>query len=212
MTLMHNMDRLESTRLVLRRIALDDLSFFVRIHSIPEVRLGHAALSQTAVRVRSGRCLCGAVRFSVRVELLVVGTCHCADCGKATGAAFVFYADWPRSAFTSIGEVRAFKGRSFVPPADRTCSTCPKPAPKSGPGPSTTLPAICAPSVKAGQFAGNTGWHASRTPRNSQMIRLRVMRAMAYEPETGYSASAEILGCKLPRPVTAVGVARSVDR
>jgi ribosomal-protein-alanine N-acetyltransferase len=37
MTLMHGTDRLESTRLVLRRIAWDDLSFFVRIHSIPEV-------------------------------------------------------------------------------------------------------------------------------------------------------------------------------
>jgi [ribosomal protein S5]-alanine N-acetyltransferase len=37
MTLMHGTDRLESTRLVLRRIAPDDLSFFGRIHSIPEV-------------------------------------------------------------------------------------------------------------------------------------------------------------------------------
>lgn len=37
MTLMHGTDRLESTRLVLRRIALDDLPFFVRIHSMPEV-------------------------------------------------------------------------------------------------------------------------------------------------------------------------------
>ena len=37
MTLMHGTDRLESTRLVLRRIALDDLPFFARIHSLPEV-------------------------------------------------------------------------------------------------------------------------------------------------------------------------------
>ena len=37
MTLLHGTDRVESTRLVLRRIASDDLSFFVRIHSIPEV-------------------------------------------------------------------------------------------------------------------------------------------------------------------------------
>jgi [ribosomal protein S5]-alanine N-acetyltransferase len=37
MTLWHGTDRLESTRLVLRRITLDDLSFFVRVHSIPEV-------------------------------------------------------------------------------------------------------------------------------------------------------------------------------
>ena len=37
MTLLHGTDRLESTRVVLRRIATDDLSFFARIHSIPEV-------------------------------------------------------------------------------------------------------------------------------------------------------------------------------
>jgi RimJ/RimL family protein N-acetyltransferase len=37
MTLMRGTERLESTRLVLRRIALDDLSFFVPIHSMPEV-------------------------------------------------------------------------------------------------------------------------------------------------------------------------------
>jgi RimJ/RimL family protein N-acetyltransferase len=37
MTLMHGSDLLQSTRLVLRRITPDDLSFFVRIHSMPEV-------------------------------------------------------------------------------------------------------------------------------------------------------------------------------
>jgi RimJ/RimL family protein N-acetyltransferase len=37
MTLMQGTDQLESTRLALRRIALDDLPVFVRIHSIPEV-------------------------------------------------------------------------------------------------------------------------------------------------------------------------------
>jgi hypothetical protein len=75
----------------------------------------NAGFDQQSVRVRSGGCLCGAVRFSVRGEPLVVGTCHCADCRKATGAAFVFYADWPRSAFTSAGQVQVFKGRSFCP-------------------------------------------------------------------------------------------------
>ncbi len=74
-----------------------------------------AGFDQQAVRVRGGGCLCGAVRFSVRGEPLVVGTCHCADRRKATGAAFVFYADWPRSAFTSAGQARVFKGRSFCP-------------------------------------------------------------------------------------------------
>jgi ribosomal-protein-alanine N-acetyltransferase len=37
MTLAHGTDRLESARLVLRHVAPDDLPFFTRIHSLPEV-------------------------------------------------------------------------------------------------------------------------------------------------------------------------------
>jgi [ribosomal protein S5]-alanine N-acetyltransferase len=37
MTLAHGTDRLESPRLVLRRIAPDDLAFFTRLHALPEV-------------------------------------------------------------------------------------------------------------------------------------------------------------------------------
>ena len=37
MTLAHGTNRLETTRLVLRRIAQDDLPFFTRIHALPEV-------------------------------------------------------------------------------------------------------------------------------------------------------------------------------
>jgi len=37
MTLAHGTERLESARLVLRRIAPDDLPFFTRIHALPEV-------------------------------------------------------------------------------------------------------------------------------------------------------------------------------
>jgi ribosomal-protein-alanine N-acetyltransferase len=37
MTLAHGTDRLESARLVLRRIAPDDLPFFTRVHALPEV-------------------------------------------------------------------------------------------------------------------------------------------------------------------------------
>jgi RimJ/RimL family protein N-acetyltransferase len=36
-TLPHGTDRLESARLVLRRIAPEDLPFFTRIHALPEV-------------------------------------------------------------------------------------------------------------------------------------------------------------------------------
>jgi RimJ/RimL family protein N-acetyltransferase len=37
MTLVHGTDRLESARLVLRRVVPEDLSFFTRIHALPEV-------------------------------------------------------------------------------------------------------------------------------------------------------------------------------
>src|SRR5215468_461485 len=37
MTLAHGTDRLESPRLVLRRVTPDDLPFFARIHALPEV-------------------------------------------------------------------------------------------------------------------------------------------------------------------------------
>ena len=37
MTLAHETDRLESDRLVLRRVVPDDLPFFTRIHALPEV-------------------------------------------------------------------------------------------------------------------------------------------------------------------------------
>src|SRR5215831_16660474 len=37
MTLAHGTDQLESARLVLRRMVLDDLPFFTRIHALPEV-------------------------------------------------------------------------------------------------------------------------------------------------------------------------------
>ena len=37
MTLAHGTDRLESARLVLRRVTPDDLPFFTRIHALPEV-------------------------------------------------------------------------------------------------------------------------------------------------------------------------------
>jgi ribosomal-protein-alanine N-acetyltransferase len=40
MTLAHGMDRLESARLVLRRIAQEDLPFFTRLHALPDVAQG----------------------------------------------------------------------------------------------------------------------------------------------------------------------------
>ena len=64
---------------------------------------------------RTGRCLCGAVRYRVVGEPLRVGICHCADCRRATGSAFLFYGDWPPEAFSVEGRYETYDGRSFCP-------------------------------------------------------------------------------------------------
>jgi hypothetical protein len=64
-------------------------------------------------RIRRGGCTCGAVRFEVVGEPSVVGLCLCADCRKETGSPFLFYADWPRDAFTVTGAFSTYAGRSF---------------------------------------------------------------------------------------------------
>jgi hypothetical protein len=79
------------------------------------VREDHPKYDSEGVRVRHGGCSCGQVRFVLRGEPDVVGTCHCTECRKATGGSFLSYADWPRSAFSSTGGAREFAGRFFCP-------------------------------------------------------------------------------------------------
>jgi hypothetical protein len=76
---------------------------------------GDSRVMNDGGRLRRGGCSCGAVRFEVKGEPDVVGTCHCTDCRKATGSTYVYYGDWPRSAFTSWGSAIEFRGRSFCP-------------------------------------------------------------------------------------------------
>lgn len=74
----------------------------------------------------TGGCLCGAIRYEAHGEPLWVAHCHCADCRRACGAAFVTYAgyplgkvqfvkDTPASANTSEGTVRQFCGACGSP-------------------------------------------------------------------------------------------------
>ena len=62
-----------------------------------------------------GGCRCGAVRYRVRGEPEVVGLCHCADCRKETGSAFLAYAKWPVARFSAEGGYATWGGRSFCP-------------------------------------------------------------------------------------------------
>jgi hypothetical protein len=65
--------------------------------------------------VRTGGCLCGDVRYTVRGEPVHVGRCHCTDCRKESGSAFSVYAQWPIEAFELQGEVASYDGRGFCP-------------------------------------------------------------------------------------------------
>jgi hypothetical protein len=65
--------------------------------------------------IRTGGCLCGAVRYELRGNPFKSGLCHCADCRKATGSSFLAYADWRIEQFRFTGDVGTFDGRSFCP-------------------------------------------------------------------------------------------------
>ena len=41
---------------------------------------------------RDGGCACGAVRFRLKTAPMIVHCCHCLDCQKETGGAFVINA------------------------------------------------------------------------------------------------------------------------
>jgi hypothetical protein len=65
--------------------------------------------------VRTGGCLCGAVRYSVRGEPVHVRRCHCTACRKESGSAFTVYALWPLEAVELSGDISSHDGRGFCP-------------------------------------------------------------------------------------------------
>ena len=65
--------------------------------------------------IRTGGCLCGAVRYQVHGEPFKSGLCHCADCRKVTGTSFLAYADWLSHQFNYEGRIETYAGRSFCP-------------------------------------------------------------------------------------------------
>jgi hypothetical protein len=66
-------------------------------------------------RVRSGGCVCWAVRYTVRGEPFHVGRCHCVDCRKRSGSTYTIYGQWPLSSFESSGEYATYDHDSFCP-------------------------------------------------------------------------------------------------
>lgn len=55
-----------------------------------------------------GGCLCGAVRYAVAGEPMVVGSCFCVDCRKASGTTHGTHAIFPADGFVMTGTTRGY--------------------------------------------------------------------------------------------------------
>lgn len=58
--------------------------------------------------VLTGGCHCGRLRYEATGAPLNVSACHCRDCQKTTGGAFLVRAIYPAEAVTRQGETRAY--------------------------------------------------------------------------------------------------------
>ncbi|WP_179380176.1 GFA family protein [Jannaschia marina] len=96
--------------------------------------------------LRTGGCLCGQVRFTVRGEMRPIIACHCVQCRKATGN-FVTATSAPRGAIDITGEVTWFRSSEVA--RRGFCGTCGSQLFWDGPGVNL--------SVMAGALDGATG-------------------------------------------------------
>src|SRR5258706_12718282 len=73
-----------------------------------------------------GGCLCGAVRYESAAVPAFAGNCHCRDCQKASGGAYVPLLALPAKAVTITGEGKFFdvKGESGNIMTRGFCPTC----------------------------------------------------------------------------------------
>jgi hypothetical protein len=76
---------------------------------------------------REGGCACGALRYKVTADPLIVHACHCRDCQRLTGSAFVTNI-WIEKKFveTVTGSAKSFKlhGGSGKPHEVFFCERC----------------------------------------------------------------------------------------
>ncbi len=72
-----------------------------------------------------GSCLCGAVEFEVRLPSRFCSHCHCSNCRRAHGAAFVTWVGFPREQVKTISGVDILHRYHTDTGATRSfCSRC----------------------------------------------------------------------------------------
>ncbi|MCL4526702.1 MAG: GFA family protein [Gammaproteobacteria bacterium] len=60
----------------------------------------------------SGRCLCGEISYSVDIEPVFTGNCHCKDCQRSSGSAFIPAMIFPEEDVVVSGEVKYFESQA----------------------------------------------------------------------------------------------------
>jgi hypothetical protein len=78
---------------------------------------------------RQGGCLCGAVRYVLKGNLLAVAICHCTHCQKQSGSILSFNVVVNEADYDQRGETREYvdKGDSGQPLYRNFCGTCGSP-------------------------------------------------------------------------------------
>lgn len=76
-----------------------------------------------------GKCLCGAVRYSVNAKPLAVVACHCRSCQRQSGSAFSIVVVVPRDSLAVEGTLKTFNdcGTSAQPVYRKFCPECGSP-------------------------------------------------------------------------------------
>jgi hypothetical protein len=76
------------------------------------------------IRIRTGGCLCGALRYEAIGEPLMAGHCYCADCRKASGSGFIPFMGFAADALRFSGPTRQFVSQA-ASGGDATRNFCP---------------------------------------------------------------------------------------
>ena len=72
-------------------------------------------MSEQAATAFTGSCLCGAIRFEAKGAPTGVNHCHCVQCQRASGAAMLTWATWPRASVRVLrGEAADFESSPGV--------------------------------------------------------------------------------------------------
>lgn len=82
-----------------------------------------------AAHSMAGGCLCGQVRYTISSDPIVSTVCHCRDCQRFTGSAFVELIRVPREAANVTGELKSvdLKGGSGNIVRRHFCPSCSSP-------------------------------------------------------------------------------------